>query len=48
MSKKIKLKFEANQEHQLKAVDSIVNMFKGLPPMEVGFQMGDDIVANLQ
>lgn len=47
MSKKIKLKFEPNQEHQLKAVDSIAGLFKGLPPMEVGFQMGDDIVANL-
>lgn len=47
MSKKIKLKFESNQEHQLKAVESVVNLFIGLPKMDVAFQMGDDIVGNL-
>ncbi len=45
--KKIKIKFESNQEHQLKAVESVVNLFTGLPKMDIGFQMGDDIVGNL-
>lgn len=47
MSKKIKIKFEANQEHQVKAVESVVHLFQSMPKLEVSFQMGDDIVANL-
>lgn len=47
MSKNIKIKFESNQEHQLKAVQSVVNLFSGLSKIEPGFQMGDDIVSNL-
>ncbi|MBN1466887.1 DEAD/DEAH box helicase family protein [candidate division KSB1 bacterium] len=43
---KITLKFDANQEHQLKAIDSAVRLFDGLPAVETGFQMGDEIVAN--
>ena len=47
MSKKIKLQFDAHQEHQLRAVNAVVNLFEGLLPMDIAFQMGDDIVANL-
>jgi type III restriction enzyme len=47
MGNKIKIKFESNQEHQLRAVDAVVNLFTGLPKIDAGFQMGDDIVGNL-
>jgi type III restriction enzyme len=47
MGKKIKFRFDANQEHQLKAVQSVVSLFTGLPMLEAEFQMGDDIVSNL-
>ena len=47
MPKKIKIYFEANQEHQARAVDSIVNLFSGLPRNDDSFQIGDNIVANL-
>lgn len=47
MSKRIKIKFDNNQEHQIKAIESVVNLFTGLPKMETGFQMGDDVISNL-
>ena len=48
MSKKIKFKFEANQEHQRIAVDSAVRLFEGLPQFETTFQMvGEETIANL-
>ena len=40
------LKFDPNQEHQLKAIDSTIRLFDGLPVIDAGFQMGDEIVAN--
>lgn len=45
---KIKIKFEANQEHQIKAVESVINLFQGMPKLETAFQLGDDIIGNLQ
>jgi type III restriction enzyme len=47
MSKRIKIKFDNNQEHQIKAIESVVSLFTGLPKMETGFQMGDDVISNL-
>ncbi len=35
------LKFDPNQEHQLKAIDSTIRLFDGLRVIDAGFQMGD-------
>lgn len=43
----LKIKFEANQEHQKIAIDSVVNLFEGLSKYETNFQLGDEIKANL-
>lgn len=43
----IKIKFEANQQHQIKAVESVLGLFKGMPKQETVFQLGDDIIPNL-
>lgn len=43
---KITLKFDANQEHQLKAIRSVMQVFDGLPAVDADFQMGDEIIAN--
>ena len=47
MPPKLQLKFDANQEHQLQAVESVVRLFEGAPRFEAAFQLGDEIVANL-
>ncbi|MGB3216424.1 MAG: DEAD/DEAH box helicase family protein [Anaerolineae bacterium] len=47
MPAKLQLKFDANQEHQLQAVESIVRLFEGMTRYDAGFQLGDEIVANL-
>lgn len=47
MSPKLQLKFDANQEHQLQAVESVVRLFEAAPRFEAAFQLGDEIVANL-
>jgi len=47
MGKELKLKFDANQEHQLKAINNSILLFDGLPSYEVDYQMGDEIVPNL-
>ncbi|MFA6455296.1 MAG: DEAD/DEAH box helicase family protein [Bacteroidota bacterium] len=47
MSQKIHIKFEDKQEHQIRAIDSTVNLLSGLPKSETGFQLGDEIVPNL-
>lgn len=44
---KLKLKFDPNQEHQRIAIESVVNLFKGLPPYQTSFQLGDETIANL-
>lgn len=43
----LKLKFESNQPHQLKAVESTVKLFDGFPKYETEFEMGEDIRPNL-
>jgi hypothetical protein len=37
VSPKLQLKFDANQEHQLQAVDSVVRLFEGAPRFEAAF-----------
>ena len=44
---KLKIQFESNQEHQVQAIQSSVNLFKGYTRRETDFQMGDDTIANL-
>ena len=44
---KLKLKFDPNQQHQIIAVDSVINVFKGLPPYQTSFQLGDETIPNL-
>ena len=46
MAAKLQLKFDANQEHQLQAVASVVRLFEGLPRYEEAFRLGDEVVAN--
>ncbi len=41
------LKFDPNQEHQLQAVASVVDLFEGYPRTATAFQLGDEIVPNL-
>ncbi|MDW8395612.1 MAG: DEAD/DEAH box helicase family protein [Anaerolineae bacterium] len=43
----LRLKFDANQAHQLRAVESVVRLFEGLPRFDETFRLGDDAVANL-
>jgi len=47
MSKTIKIKFEANQQHQLRAVENAVQLFNGLPRQDTAYTLGDDIIGNL-
>ena len=44
---KLKLKFDPGQEHQKIAIESVVNLFKGLPPYKTSFQLGDEAIPNL-
>lgn len=47
MSKELKIQFEPNQNHQLQAIKSSVNLFKGYTKREIPFQLGDDTIANM-
>ena len=47
MAPKLQLKFDANQEHQLQAVESVVRLFEGMPRYEEAFRLGDEVVANV-
>jgi type III restriction enzyme len=48
MSKKIKFQFEDNQPHQISAIESVVNLFEGLPRQTDEYVMvGDDTIANI-
>ncbi len=47
MTTKLQFKFDANQEVQIEAVDSIVRLFDGLPNRATEFRLGDEIVPNL-
>lgn len=44
---KLKLKFDPNQEHQLIAIESVVQLFEGMEKSQTGFQLGDDAIPNL-
>lgn len=44
---KLKIHFESNQEHQVRAIESTVGLFKGYTKRETPFQLGDDTIANL-
>ncbi len=45
---KLKIQFESDQEHQLEAIRSVVDLFEGYSRRETGFQMfGSDTVANM-
>lgn len=46
MSNPLQLQFDANQEYQLEAVRSVVNLFKGFPRRVASFALGDEIVSN--
>jgi type III restriction enzyme len=47
MAPKFRFQFDANQEHQLTAVESITALFEGFTRQEADFHLGDEIVANL-
>ena len=47
MSSRLQLKFDANQAHQVAAVESIAALFQGFARQDAAFQLGDEIVANL-
>jgi type III restriction enzyme len=44
---KLKLKFDPNQDFQIQAIDSTVQLFEDLPEHATDFQMGDEIIPNL-
>jgi len=43
----LKFKFDPNQPHQIKAIESVVGLFDGLPKGDTSFKLGDDVVPNL-
>ncbi|MBN1119094.1 MAG: DEAD/DEAH box helicase family protein [Bacteroidales bacterium] len=48
MSSTIKFQFEDNQRHQISAIESVVNLFEGLPRQSDEYVMaGDDTIANM-
>ncbi len=47
MAKKLQLKFDPNQDYQLDAIRSVVDLFEGLPEYTREFMLGDEIVSNL-
>ena len=47
MATKLQLKFDPNQDYQLDAIHSVVNLFEGLPETVREFTLGDEIVFNL-
>lgn len=45
---KLKIRFEDNQEHQLKAIESVVKIFDGYSKRDTEFKMyGSDTIANM-
>ncbi len=47
MPHNIHFKFDANQEHQIRAIDSILGLFEGFPKNARSFFMGDEGVPNI-
>ncbi len=46
MAPKLQLKFEADQEHQVAAVESVAKLFEGQERIDAAETWGDDLVAN--
>lgn len=44
---KLKIFFESDQEHQVRAIESAVKLFKGYTRRSTGFQMGDETIPNM-
>ncbi|MEP2670422.1 MAG: DEAD/DEAH box helicase family protein [Cyclobacteriaceae bacterium] len=44
---KLRIKFESDQEHQIRAIESTVKLFNGFTKRESDFQMGGDTIPNL-
>jgi type III restriction enzyme len=47
MTNTLQLQFDAHQDHQLEAVESVVRLFEGLPKRTPEFSLGGEIVPNL-
>src|SRR6266567_283873 len=47
MPAQLTLKFDANQDFQLQAVEAVAGLFDGYARRDADFQMGDEIVANV-
>jgi len=47
MPKTLQFKFDPNQDYQLEAIQSVVDLFEGLPRFSAEFALGDEVVANL-
>ena len=47
MAKTLQLKFDPDQDYQLEAIRSVVDVFEGLPRHTSEFALGDEVVANL-
>ncbi|HYV91511.1 MAG TPA: DEAD/DEAH box helicase family protein [Chitinophagales bacterium] len=47
MAKKLTLKFDSNQQHQLQAIESVMKLFESMSPVDTSFSIGDEIVPNL-
>jgi type III restriction enzyme len=47
MAKDLRLKFDPNQDYQLTAIRSVVNLLEGLPEYVRQFTLGDETVSNL-
>jgi type III restriction enzyme len=45
---KLQLKFDPNQDYQLAAIRSVIDVFEGLPERVREFTLGDEIVSNLR
>ena len=46
MAAPLQIKFDANQDYQLEAEESVVRLFEGLPRRGTEFRLGDDAVPN--
>jgi len=47
MAPKLQFKFDPNQDFQLEAIASVVDLFEALPRHTSEFALGDEAVANL-
>ncbi len=47
MTNQLQFKFDPNQDYQLQAIQSVVDVFKGLPRHDTAFALGEDTVPNL-